>query len=231
MHKVSIWLVANRLSLNIKKTKYMIFHTYQKNTDYLTSNITLNGNVLERVDTFSFQGVILDKHLSWKAHVEMVSNKLSKYCGILTKLKNYLPLDILRTLYFSMIHSQLNYGLIAWGYDCNRLIKLQKHSIRTITRSKYNAHTGPLLEALEISRLPDMLLLNALKFYYKFVRNETPAYFSTFTITTQGSIHDHNTRHRDNIRTNRTRLNIKTVLSTYGDFHVKDKTAVRTSYL
>ena len=27
------------------------------------------------------------------------------------------------------------------------------------------------------------------------------------------------------------RLNIKTVLSTYGDFHVKDKTAVRTSYL
>ena len=27
------------------------------------------------------------------------------------------------------------------------------------------------------------------------------------------------------------RLNIKTILSRYGDFHVKDKTAVRTSYL
>ena len=86
------------------------------------------------------------------------------------------------------------------GLYCNRLIKLQKRSIRTITRSKYNAHTSPLLKALEILSLPDMLLLNALKFYYKFVRNQTPAYFSTFTIT-QGSIHDHNTRHRDNIRT------------------------------
>ena len=138
----------------------------------------------------------------------MVSNKISKYCGILTKLTNYLPLDILRTLYFSMIHPHLNYGLIAWGYDCNRLIKLQKRSICSITRSKYNAHTSPLLKALRILNLPDMLLLNALKFYYKFVRNETPAYISTFTITTQGYIHDHNTRHRDNIRTTRTRLNI-----------------------
>ena len=115
---------------------------------------------------------------------------------------------MLRTLYFSMIHSHLNYGLIALGYDCNRLIKLQKRGIRTSTRSKYNAHTGPLLKALEILSLPDMLLLNALKFYYKVVRNETAAYFSTFIITTQGSIHDHNTRHMDNIRTTRSRLNI-----------------------
>ena len=85
------------------------------------------------------------------------------------------------------------YGLIAWGYDCNRLIKLQKLSIRTIASSKYSAHTSPLLKASEILSLPDMLLLNALKFYYKFVRNETPAYFSTFTLTTQVSMHDHNT--------------------------------------
>ena len=61
LHKISNWLVADRLSLDIKKTKYMIFHTYQKHTYYLTSNITLNGNVLERVDTFNFLGVILDK--------------------------------------------------------------------------------------------------------------------------------------------------------------------------
>ena len=53
LHKVSNWLLANRLSVNIKKTKCMIFHTYQKHTAYLTSNITLNGNVLEWVDTFN----------------------------------------------------------------------------------------------------------------------------------------------------------------------------------
>ena len=207
LQEVSYWLVANQLSLNIKKTKYIIFHTYQKNIDYLASNITLNGNVLERVDTFNFLCDILDKHLSWKAHVEMVSNKISKYCGILTKLKNYPPLYILRTSYLSMIYLHLNYGLIAWGYDCNRL-QLQKRSIRTITRSKYNSHTSPLLKALEILRFPDVLLLNALTFYYKFVRNQTPAYLSTFTMTTQGCIYYHNTHHRDTIRTTRTRLNI-----------------------
>ena len=85
LHKVWDWLVANRLSFNIKKTKYMIFHTYQKYTDYPTWNVTLNRNVLERVDTFNCIGVKIDKHPSWKAHVEMSSNKISKYCGILTK--------------------------------------------------------------------------------------------------------------------------------------------------
>ena len=95
-----------------------------------------------------------------------------------------------------------------WAVTAICLTKLQNHSIRTTTRNKYNAHSNPLLKALEILSVRDMLLLTALKFLYKFVRNETPAYFSTFTITKQGSIHDRNTRHRDNIRTTRTCLNI-----------------------
>ena len=62
-----------------------------------------------------------------------------------------------------MIYSYLNYGLIVWGYGSNRLIKLQKLNIRTITKRKYNAHSSPLLKALKILSLSDMLLLNALK--------------------------------------------------------------------
>ena len=208
LHKVGEWLSSNRLSLNVKKTKFMLFHTYQKNIDHLTPNIFLNGDTIEQVDTFNFLGIILDKHMSWKSHIEMLANKISKYCGILTRLKNYLPLFVLRTLYFSMVNSHLNYGLLAWGYDCNRLIKLQKRSIRTITKSRYNAHTKPLLKGLEILSLPDMLLLNALKFYYKYERKEVPIYFYTFDIKTQGSVHDHDTRQRNDIRTNRTRLKI-----------------------
>ena len=110
LHEVNNWLVANRLYPNIKKSKYMILHTYQKKYRLPNIKYYVNGNVLESADTFKFLGVIQDKHLSWKAHVEMVSNKVSKYCGILIKLENYLPLDILRTAYFSMIHSHLNYG-------------------------------------------------------------------------------------------------------------------------
>ena len=96
------------------------------NIDYLRANIDLNGDTIERVDTFNFLGVILDKHMSWKAHTEMFSNKISKYRGIMTRLKNNLPLYVLRTPYFSMLNSHLNYGLFVWGYECNRLMKNTK---------------------------------------------------------------------------------------------------------
>ena len=160
--------LVSRWSLNAKKTNYMLFHTHQNNIDYRRANIKLNGNIIERVDTFNFLGVILDKHMSWKAHTDMLSNKLSKYCGIMTHLKNYLTLYVLRTLYFSMMNSHLNYGSLAWVYACNRLIKIQKRSFRVITRIKYNAHTKPMFRGLEILNLFDMLFLSSMKFHYKY---------------------------------------------------------------
>ena len=189
LQKVSDWLSSNRLSLNVKKTKNMLFHIHQKNIDYLRANINLNGDAIERVDVFNFLGVILDTHMSWKAHTEMLSNNISKYCGIMTRLKNYLPLYVLRTLYFSMLN-YLNYGLLVWGYECDRLIKIQKRGIRIINRSKYNAHTKPLLKGLGILNLPDMVFLSFMKFYYKYKRKKVPSYFYSFRIVTQGSNHN-----------------------------------------
>ena len=135
----------------------------------------------------------------------MLANKISKYTGILNKLKHYLPIYTLRTLYFSMINSNLNYGILIWGFSCQRLIKLQKKAIRIISRSKYNAHTGPIFKTLDILTLDDLFNLNALKFYYKYIRDTLPPYFYSFNIVTQGSIHEHMTRQRDLIRTERPR--------------------------
>ena len=94
LQKVSNWLSSNRLSLNVKQTKYMLFHTHQKNIDYLRANIKYNGNIIDGADTFNFLGIILDKHMAWKAHTDMLSNKLSKYYVIMTRLKIYLPLCV-----------------------------------------------------------------------------------------------------------------------------------------
>ena len=206
--RVGEWLIINRLSINITKTKYMLFHPKQKDVSHMTLEPTLNGEKIEQVDSFNFLGVVIDKHISWKYHAEMLSNKISKYCGVLSRLKNYLPLFILRTLYFSMVHSHLNYSLLTWGFDSNRIVKLQKRCVRIITRSKYNAHTQPLMKQLNILSVPDMLLLNSMKFYYKYKHKEVPDYFASFTLHTQGSTHDYNTRQRDDIRTNRTRINL-----------------------
>ena len=69
-------------------------------------------------------------------------------------------------------------------------------------------HTQPLMKQLNILTVPDMLLLNLMKFYYKYKRNKVPDYFTSFKLHTQGSTHDYNTCQRDDIRTNRVRINL-----------------------
>ena len=74
-----------------------------------------------------------------------------------------------------------------------------------ITVSKYNPHTETLFKALDLFRLKYMLNLSTLKFYYRYIHNNLPAYFYSFQITTQGSHHHYNTRHSDQIDVDRTR--------------------------
>ena len=64
------------------------------------------------------------------------------------------------------------------------------------------------MKQLNILCLPDMLQLNCLKFYYKYKRKQVPDYFYSINLTTKRDIHDHNTRQRDDIITNRTRINL-----------------------
>ena len=150
-------------------------------------------------------GLTINENLSWKSHVDKISNKISKYSGVLCRLKNFLPTNILRMIYCSIIQSNLNYSLLAWGFECDRLIKLQKKIIRIICSSKYNAHTEPLFKTLKLLKLTDMMKLNTLKFYYKLKDGKVPAYFENYQVLTQQDIHDRNTRFNYIINRNITR--------------------------
>ena len=78
---------------------------------------------IEKVSNFNFLGVILDECLTWKPHIDKLAIKLSTNAGILNKRKNLLPSFIMKTLYLSLSHSHLNYGILIWGYKCNLLVK------------------------------------------------------------------------------------------------------------
>ena len=205
LKEINDWLSLNKLTLNIQKTKFMVFHPYQKDIAGLIPMLKINDVEIERVSSFKCLGILFDGNMSWKCHTDMISNKLSKYTGKLNKLKHYLPPYILRMLYFSMVNAHLIYGILVWGFVPTRLIKIQKRTIRTITCNKYNAHTEPLFKIMAILRLKELLDINALKFYYKYLRGTLPSYFYCFNITTQGENHSYNTRQSDQIRTNRTR--------------------------
>ena len=199
LNKVNDWLAVNKLSLNIKKTKFMLFHTRQTNISQYVPNLKIGNDKIKRVKDFDFLGLTINENMSWKPHTDRIANKLSKYVGIINRLKRYLPQNILKMIYTSIIQSNLNYCILAWGYNCGRLKKLQKRAIRLITDSPYNSHTSPIFKQLNILQLEDMFKVNMLKWYYQFKNKKLPFYFNSFEFPTHENIHNYNTRNRRNV--------------------------------
>ena len=66
---------------------------------------------VEETNNIKFLGIIFDKHLTFKNHVEVIARKVSKSVGILFKLSKYLSLKIIKTLYYSLTNPFLQYGI------------------------------------------------------------------------------------------------------------------------
>ena len=89
------WLHRNKLLINTTKTKMTIFHTPHREVTY--PRIKINNSSVEVVDEFKFLGIFIDKHLKWSTHTEFIANKISKYTGVINRLKHTLPPRILLT--------------------------------------------------------------------------------------------------------------------------------------
>ena len=116
--KIVDWLTANKLSLNVKKTNYIIFHPYKKRLNYDVNIKILDSRVnkyfnLERKECVKYLGVMIDNHLSWKHHINYVALKISRNIGILAKLRHFVPPKTLYGIYNSLIFPYLSYGFVA----------------------------------------------------------------------------------------------------------------------
>ena len=93
LEKLNLWFKLNKLTLNVDKTKCMFFH---KRRAVPSINLSMNNIPIDIVPHFNYLGIILDKHLSWKTHITMITGKLSKINGILNRLKYIYPTHILQ---------------------------------------------------------------------------------------------------------------------------------------
>ena len=106
--KVSEWLIANKLSLNIKKSNYVIFCPKQKkvNREISIKMYDTSANrycSVERKDFVKFLGILIDCNLKWKHHIDFVSLKISKTIGILARLRHFVSTETLLMIYRSLI--------------------------------------------------------------------------------------------------------------------------------
>ena len=113
----------------------------------------------------------------------------------MNRIKFQVNSTILHTIYNSLIHSHLHYGILCWGLSGSRLFKLQKKAVRIICKKKYNAHTDPLFKSLKILKIEDIYKLQSLKFYFGLENKILPSYFlSNFKLGRSSDIHEHNLR-------------------------------------
>ena len=194
LSNIQEWLNINKLSLNVKKTKFMIFHHHQRNINNIIPTLKINSETIENVCEFNFLGLTIDEHLNWKPHIQKISNKIARTLGIMCRLKNFLPTHILRVLYNSLILPHLQYSILAWGFKMGRLDQLQTRAVRIITCSKYNSHTDPIFRKLNLLKAKDLFELNVLKLFYKYKKSILPFYISNMCS-------DFNNLHGYNLRT------------------------------
>ena len=139
------WFTANKLSLNVEKTKYSFFHKPSKKDDIplRLPKFIINDYEIQREESIKFLGVLLDQHLTWKEHIKLTENKIAKNIGILYKAGPYLDERALLSLYYSYINSYLNYANTAWCSTNRTYLKKlqsQQSTLLELSFTKTNLH-------------------------------------------------------------------------------------------
>ena len=139
--KLYDWLTANKLTLNIKKSNFVIFSPVQRKSTYQPKIMIFdneqNKNVaLECKEFIKYLGILIDSHLTWKHHIDHIAIKISRTIGLISKIRHFVPKHTLINIYRSLVAPYLSYGLIVWGQACksylDKLLKLQKRALRFI---------------------------------------------------------------------------------------------------
>ena len=150
---ITQWLLANKLTLNVRKSHYMIFSKQKLTLDDLPQ-IKINNVNINRVTETEFLGMTITDQLNWTKHIRNIKIKISKINGILYLTRQLLNRETLKHIYITLVQSHLIYCNIIWGCNysshLNPLILMQKIIIRTITFCNRRAHTAELFQLLNI---------------------------------------------------------------------------------
>ena len=184
------WFKANKLSLNTKKSFFMIFHRSRIKTNSI-GTILLDNAKLIKVDYVKYLGVIIDHKLNWIEHIAYVKNK------IMYKARLYLSKCTLLDLYYAYIYPYMTYCIEIWGSatqpHLNCLFLQQQKNIRIMNFSHYLAHTSPLFFFYGSSPFKKIYYRRIGLMMYKFNNNLLPNCLSQLYERTD-SVHHHNTR-------------------------------------
>ena len=211
LQNFDVWLKCNKLSVNIKKTNYIVFKPRYKKLDYNFS-FSFGNQSLKQSNVVIFLGVYLDEHLTWRHHISFVCKEIAKSIGILFRSRFYLSVKTKLTLYYTLIYPYITYCNCTWSStyvsNLNRILYLQKRAVRAITNSDYRAHSAPLFTKLGILDIFQVNTFQVAKFMFYYHNQLLPSMFLNLFVTS-GQVHNYGTRLANSYRSHPCRTNLK----------------------
>lgn len=191
------WLCANRLSLNVSKTEFIIFKPPKCNySERITLN--LNNTKIYESKKIKYLGLIMDEKLTWKYHIFELRKKLNRTVGILYKMQKLkCQQKILLSVYYALFHSHLNYGLCVWGHADDQYVEqiklAQKRAIRVIAGAKFSSPSEPLFKELGILNVDDLFTHQYACLMWDHQNGHLPLCFKNY-FQNVSDVHNHYTR-------------------------------------
>ena len=115
LQHVHSWLNANRLTLNVQKTKYMLFHKNKIN-DIGELNLRICNDAIQLVNEFNFLGLYINSKLNQDTHTNVIGKRISRAVGVIKKMQLVFPKSVLITIN-ALILPHIHYCLLSWGLD------------------------------------------------------------------------------------------------------------------
>ena len=134
----------------------------------LNFQVKFKQSLRKRKNSLKYLGVHLDCELNWKTPINKISKKLSKTCGMIFKLRHYVPKSMLKLVYYSLFHSTLLYSWLNWGRASkSHLQKLRIVQSKIIRASLFCPRKYPtflLYSRFGVQQLDDMIKMEFTKF-------------------------------------------------------------------
>ena len=184
LEEIRLWLAANKLTLNLTKTEFLLIGSRQRLSNLPESlAVRINQSCVEQVSTAKSLGVYIDQNLNWETHIRETSKKIASGISAIKRIRKFVPREILLTIYNSLIQPHFDYCSVVWGC-CSKglsqkLQKLQNRAARIITFSNYDSNVDELLRNLNWKKLDHQRAVNKAIMMYNTVNNQTPDYISS----------------------------------------------------
>ena len=176
------WLLANRLSLNVAKTEFMIIGSRQRLLvhDNEHIRIEIDGKTIKRVNETKSLGLQIDEHLTWARHVENISKKIASAIGALKRIRQFIDTNTALKIYGKLMQPHFDYCSSVWdGLNItlnDKLQKLQNKAARVITKSQYDASSRYLFSKLGWDNLLTRRKKHKAILMFKTINDLTPFY-------------------------------------------------------